>query len=146
MKGKIFDGVEESLLLAKTSVEKENQNMVPICCSGGPLNSPFIRCSRTHITKPVKMNAPKVANQRSKLRGFKKIQKLFLSLSLIKTTIDTPDSEYGKVKSTYVDRFATIVVSPTTASYFCILTEGWSIVNLRTLTKKKKMTDKDNIV
>ena len=35
MKGKIFDGVEESLLLAKTSVEKENQNMVPSCCSGG---------------------------------------------------------------------------------------------------------------
>jgi hypothetical protein len=130
MKGKIFDGVEESLLLAKTSVEKENQNMVPSCCSGGPLNSPFIRCSRTHITKPIKTNAPEVVNQRSKLKGFKKIQKLFLSLSFIKTTIDTPDSEYGKVKSTYVERFATIVVSPTTASYFYILTGGLLIINL----------------
>lgn len=108
-----------ALLWAKTSVEKENQNIVPIWCCGGPLNSVLIRCSRTQTTKPVKMKAAPVVNQRSQLRGFKNIQKFFLSSSFTKTNIDTPDSEYGSVKSTNVERLATIVVSPTTASNSC---------------------------
>jgi hypothetical protein len=40
-------------------------------------------------------------------------------LSLSGTTIDTPDSVYGNVKSTNLDRFAMIVISPTTALKFC---------------------------
>jgi hypothetical protein len=66
------------------------------------------------------MKAAPVVSQRFGLSGFKKIQILFLSLSSVKTIMETPDSEYGKVKSTYSERLATIVVSPTTASYFCI--------------------------
>jgi hypothetical protein len=40
-------------------------------------------------------------------------------LSFSGTTIDTPDSVYGNVKSTNLDRFAMIVTFPTTASKFC---------------------------
>ena len=66
------------------------------------------------------MNAALVVNHKFKLNGFKKIHKFLLSSSFTKTTIDTPDSVYGKVKSTYKERLARIVMSPTTASYFCI--------------------------
>jgi hypothetical protein len=38
---------------------------------------------------------------------------------LAKTSIETPDSVYGIVKSTYLDRLAIIVTSPTAASNFC---------------------------
>ena len=66
------------------------------------------------------MNAAPAINHKFKLSGFKKIHKFLLSLSFTKTTIDTPDSVYGKVKSTYKERLARIVMSPITASYFCI--------------------------
>ena len=118
-----FYRVEENLLWAKASVEKENQKIKPSCCFGGPLNSVFTRCSRTHTTKPVKMNAALVVNHKFKLSGFKKIHKFLVSSSFTKTTIDTPDSVYGKVKSTYKERLARIVMSPTTASNFCIVRE-----------------------
>ncbi len=59
--------------------------------------------------------------QRSKLKGFRNTHAFLLPLSLIGTTNDTPDSVYGNVKSTNLDLFAVIVVSPTTASKFCQL-------------------------
>ena len=94
--------------------------MVPICCDGGPRNSGLTRCSITHTTKPVKKKKARLASQRSVVNGFKKIHAFLLLSSFTRTTIDTPDSVYGNVKSTYKDRFATIVVSPTTASNLCI--------------------------
>jgi transcription elongation factor len=57
--------------------------------------------------------------QRSHVNGFKKAHAFFFPLSFIETTIVTPDSVYGIVKSTYSDLFAMIVTSPTIASYFC---------------------------
>jgi hypothetical protein len=85
---------------AKTMVEKEYHKLVPISCEGGPRNSSFIRCSRTHITKPMKTKKHPLVIQRSQVKGFKNTHAFFLSLSLIGTTIDTPDSVYGNVKST----------------------------------------------
>jgi hypothetical protein len=110
---------ERSLRCAKTMVEKEYHKLVPISCEGGPRNSSFIRCSRTHITKPMKTKKHPLVIQRSQVKGFKNTHAFFLSLSLIGTIIDTPDSVYGNVKSTKLDLFAMIVVSPTTASKFC---------------------------
>ena len=66
------------------------------------------------------MKANPILNQRSKLRGLRKIQILLVSLtSLIFTTMETPALVYGNVKSTNVDLFAVIVESATTASNFC---------------------------
>ena len=67
------------------------------------------------------MNTKKhpLAIQRSQLKGFKNTQAFLFPLSLIGTTKDTPDSVYGNVKSTKLDLFAMMVVSPTTASKFC---------------------------
>lgn len=61
--------------------------------------------------------------QRSHVKGFKNTHAFLLLSSLIGTIIDTPDSVYGKVKSTYKDRFALIVMSPTAASNFCQITD-----------------------
>jgi hypothetical protein len=110
---------KEKLLCAKKRVEKENHNVVPSCCAGFPLNTLFSRCSSTHTTKPVRMNAIPVVNQSSRLSGFKKIHMFSLSSRFVKTTIVMPDSEKGNVKSTYVERLAIIVISPTAASKFC---------------------------
>jgi hypothetical protein len=110
---------ERSLRCAKTMVEKEYHKLVPISCEGGPRNSSFIRCSRTHITKPMKTKKHPLVIQRTQVKGFKNTHAFFLSLSLIGTIIDTPDSVYGNVKSTKLDLFAMIVVSPATASKFC---------------------------
>ena len=57
--------------------------------------------------------------QSCQVKGFKNTHALFLSLSLIGTTIVTPDSVYGVVKSTKLDLFAVILISPATASKFC---------------------------
>lgn len=57
--------------------------------------------------------------QRSQVKGVKNTHAFFGMLSLTGTTIDTPDSVYGNAKSTKLDLFATIVISPTTASNFC---------------------------
>lgn len=48
---------------------------------------------------PVRTNAAPVVSQRPGLKGFKKIHMFCLSSCFIETTIDTPDSEYGNVKS-----------------------------------------------
>ena len=109
----------KNLRCAKTRVEKEYHKLVPIWCEGGPRKSSFIRCSRTQTIKPVKTKKHPLVIQRSQLKGFKKIQAFLLPLSLIGTTNDTSDSMYGNVKSTKLDLFAVIVVSPTTASKFC---------------------------
>ena len=111
--------LKEKLLCAKKRVEKENHNVVPSCCAGFPLNTLFSRCSSTHTTKPVRMNAITVVNQSSRLSGVKKIHMFSLSSRFVKTTILTSDSKKGNVKSTYVERLASIVTSPTTASKFC---------------------------
>ena len=105
-------------LWAKTSVEKENHNIIPTCLLGGPRNSSFTRCSRTQTTAPMNTKNAPVVNQRSAVRGFMKIHAFFLSSYLIGTIITTPDSVNGNVKSTYLERFATMVTSPTTASNF----------------------------
>ena len=99
----------------------------------------FTRCSRTHTTKPVKLNAAPVVNHKFKLSGFKKIQKFLLSSSFTKTTLETPDSVYGKMKSTYKERLARIVMSPITALYFYI--EREIVTNLWTLKKLNEVTN-----
>ena len=68
------------------------------------------------------MNTKKqaIVTQRSRVKGFKKTHAFLLLVSLTGTIIETPDSVYGNVKSTYKDLLAVIVVSPTTASNFCI--------------------------
>ena len=100
-------------------VEKEYHKIVPISCDGGPRNSSFIRCSRTHTTKPMKTKKTPLVIQRSQVNGFKNTHAFFLSLSLIGTTIVTPDSVYGNVKSIYLLLFARITVSAARASKFC---------------------------
>lgn len=60
-----------------------------------------------------------VAIQRFFVRGSKKIHIVVVSSFLAKTSMETPDSVYGIVKSTYLDRLAIIVTSPTAASNFC---------------------------
>uniref|UniRef100_A0A0A9APJ6 Uncharacterized protein n=1 Tax=Arundo donax TaxID=35708 RepID=A0A0A9APJ6_ARUDO len=54
-----------------------------------------------------------------------KIHMVALSSVLAKTSIETPDSVYGIVKSTYLVRLAMIVMSPTAASNFLKYT--WDI-------------------
>lgn len=66
---------------------------------------------------PINKNKASVHSQSSLLKGVKKIH-MFLFSALTGTIIDTPDSVYGSVKSTYFDLLAMIVVSPTTASNF----------------------------
>jgi hypothetical protein len=56
---------------------------------------------------------------RSQLKGFSNTHVFFGLLSSSGTAIDTLDSVYGNVKSTKLDQFTMIVVSPTTASKFC---------------------------
>lgn len=98
-------------------VENANQKVVPILCESGPsLNSSFILCSKVHTRRPSMINDTKVANQRFQVRGFRNTHGFSLSLSLTRTTIDTPDSVNGNVKSTYCDLFATMVISPTATS------------------------------
>ena len=106
-----------SLLWAKTSVEKENQNMVPICWDGVPWNSSLVGRSISHTTKPVNIKKTGVVIQRSVERGFKNIHMLLLLPSL-RATIAVPKSVNGSVKSTYLLLFDVIVISPTTPSYF----------------------------
>ena len=106
-----------SLLWAKTSVEKENQKMVPICWDGVPWNSSLVGRSISHTTKPVNIKKTGVVIQRSVERGFKNIHMLLLLPSL-RTTIAVPKSVNGSVKSTYLLLFDVIVISPTTPSYF----------------------------
>ncbi len=108
-----------NLRCAKTMVEKAYHKLVPIWCEGGPRKSSFILCSRTHTTKPMKTKKQPLVIQRSQVKGFKNTHVFFVLLSLTGTTIDTPDSVYGNVKSTKLDLFAIIVISPTTASKFC---------------------------
>jgi len=105
------------LLWAKTRVEKENQNIIPTCLRLGPRKSLFTRCSSTQTTKPMKTKNAPVAIHSSVFKGFKKIQAFFLSSFLTGTTAEILDSEKGNVKSTYSDRLAKMVTSPTTASY-----------------------------
>jgi len=105
------------LLWAKTRVEKENQNIIPTCLRLGPRKSLFTRCSSTQTTKPMKTKNAPVAIHISAFKGFKKIQAFFLSSFLTGTTAEILDSEKGNVKSTYSDRLAKMVTSPTTASY-----------------------------
>ena len=109
----------KNLLCANTMVEKANQKLVPTWYRKGPRKSSFIRCSRTQTTKPMNMKKHPVVNQRSQVNGSKNTQAFLLLLSLIGTSMDTPDSVYGNVKSTYKDLFAVIVISPTAASQFC---------------------------
>jgi hypothetical protein len=89
------------------------------CFHLDPLNSSFVGCSIIHTTRPVKKINTIVAIQSSFVRGSKKIHMVALSSFLAKTSIATPDSVYGIVKSTYLDRLAIIVTSPTAASNFC---------------------------
>ena len=104
-------------------VEKEKHKLVPIWCNGGPRKSSFIRCSRAQTTKPIKTKKAAIVTQRSQVKGFKKAHAFLFLLSLTGTIICTPDSVYGKVKSTYNDLLALIVISPTTASKFCDITK-----------------------
>ena len=97
-------------------VEKENQKLVPIWCEGGPRKSSLMRCSRTQTTKAMKTKKPHVVAQRSQVKGFKNTQAFFIFMPLIGTIMVTPDSVYGKVKSTYLDLFDTMVTSAATAS------------------------------
>ena len=108
-----------NLRWAKTKIEKLNHKLVPIWFAWFPRKSSFIRCSRTHTTKPMKTKKQQLVSQRSQVKGFKNTHAFFFPLSVIGTTIDTPDSVYGNVKSTKLDLFAKIVMSPTTASKFC---------------------------
>lgn len=68
------------------------------------------------MTSPMKAKEKAVVTQRFNVKGFKKSQ-AFLLLSLNSTTIDTLDSEYGNVKSTFSDLLSLMDTSPTTASY-----------------------------
>jgi hypothetical protein len=61
----------------------------------------------------------RLISQSAKVKGIKKMVLLLLTLSLTGTTRPTPDGVYGNEKSTYIDLFDDIVVSATTASYFC---------------------------
>lgn len=79
-------------LWAKTIVEKENHKIIPICLDGGPLNSLFTRCSRTHITMPVYTKKAPMVIHSSVFSGFKKIHAFFLFSCLIGTIMETPDS------------------------------------------------------
>ena len=58
-----------------------------------------------------------VVIHRSKLQGFRNTHEFLFLLLLTGTIIDTPDSVYGNVKSTYDDLFDVMVISPTTASH-----------------------------
>ena len=64
----------------------------------------------------MKTKKQKLVIQRSKVRGFRKSHALFLELACVGTIIETPDSVNGKVKSTYLDLFSTMVKSPTAPS------------------------------
>lgn len=123
----LFERRNKILLCAKTIVEKENQNIMPTCCEGGPLKSSFTRCSSNQITKPMKTKEQKLVNQSSQVNGFKNTHALSLLLSLIGTIIVTPESVNGNVKSMNCDLFDTIVVSPTTTSNFCSLVSSCSM-------------------
>lgn len=61
----------------------------------------------------------RLINQSPHVKGVKNMVLLLLTWSLTGTTRPTPDVVYGNEKSTYIDLFADIVVSATTASYFC---------------------------
>lgn len=67
----------------------------------------------------MKTKKQELVSQRSHVKGFKKIHAFLLLPSFIGTTITTPDSVYGNVKSTYKDLSALIVVSAANASNFC---------------------------
>ena len=128
-------------LCANIMIEKEYHKLVPISCDGGPRNSSFIRCSRTHTTKPMKTKKTPLVIQRSLLKGFRKIHAFLVPLSTIGTTNDTPDTVYGNVKSTKLDLFAVIVISPTTASKFCpskMLRRSFSLLWMLWLDKERE--------
>lgn len=91
---------------------------MPNCWPGVPWNSAFRLCSKAHTTAPVKTKKAALTSQRSAVRGLRKIQAFLLCWSLRGTTMETPETVYGKVKSTNMDRLAVMVTSPTTASYF----------------------------
>ena len=111
----------KNLRCAKTMVEKANQALVPIWWDGGPRNSSFIRCSRTQTTKPMKTKKQALVTQRSHVKGFMKTHAFLFLLFTRGTIIDTPDSVYGNVKSTYCDLFHLMVTSPATTSNFCYI-------------------------
>lgn len=71
------------------------------------------------MTNPIKAKKKALVNQRSNVKGFKKSQAFLFLLSRNSTTIDTLDSEYGNVKSTYRALLSLMDTSPTTASYTC---------------------------
>ena len=64
----------------------------------------------------MKTKKHKLVIQRPTVRGFRKSHALFMELAFVGTTIETPESVNGKVKSTYLDLFATMVMSPTAPS------------------------------
>lgn len=113
----------EHLLWAKTRVEKENHNAVPICWETEPWNSWLLECSMIQIIQPFNIKSVAVVIHKSIERGFKKIHMLLL---LFGTTTPTPMSVYGIVKSTYNDLLDMMVVSPTTASYFYFICIIWT--------------------
>ena len=103
----------------KVNVENIKLKAVLNCFNLDPWNSSFVGYSLIHTTRPVKKINIVVAIQRSFVSGSKKIHMDSLSLFLASTSIDTPDSVYGIVKSTSVARLAIIVTSPTAASNSC---------------------------
>lgn len=62
---------------------------------------------------------PKEVNHSFHDKGFKKVKLSLFTWSLMGAINPTPDLINGNVKSTYDDLFASMVVSPTTASYLC---------------------------
>ncbi|BAS96564.1 Os06g0190850 [Oryza sativa Japonica Group] len=88
------------------------------CFHFDPWKSRFIGLSITHTTRPVKKIKIIVAIHRSFASGCRKIHVVGSSSLLDRTSIETPDSVYGIVKSTYLVRLAIIVTSPTAASNF----------------------------
>ncbi|BAS96546.1 Os06g0188875 [Oryza sativa Japonica Group] len=77
----------------------------------------FLGCSIIQITKAVNRKKITVANQSSFVSGFKNTHSIFYSDSFsASTSIETPDSVYGIVNSTWLARSAIMVISPTAAS------------------------------
>lgn len=71
------------------------------------------------MTNPMKMKKQKLVIQSFKFKGFKNTHAWFFKLRFTGMTIPIPGSMNGKVKSTYKDLFANIVMSPIATSYFC---------------------------
>lgn len=108
---------ELNLLCEKDRTVTENQSIEPICCGNGPQKSGFwFTCSFNQMTNPVARLIDAIRIHIFKVNTFRTMSLVFVKSGFTVTTITSPDSIYGCVKSAISYRSAIISVSPTAAS------------------------------